>query len=95
MKDSLKVKATQYPSVMVARIICVVENLATDDVDLDTVNTQLIFLPGMSNQMLCINVTTFTDGIYEGPEARGVSLINTKVELNPEKSILEIVDVDG
>ena len=75
--------------------ICAVGNLATDDVDLDSVNTQFTFLPGIANQMFCINVTTFTDGIYEGTEARGVSLINTLVVLNPEKSILEIIDVDG
>lgn len=73
-----------------------VGNLATDDVDLESVNTQFTFLPdGVSNQMLCINVTTFTDGVYEGSEARGVSLINTQVVLSPEKAILEIVDVDG
>lgn len=65
---------------------------ATDGLDLAALQEQLTFMPSRPNELMCVNVTAFSDTIYEGTEARAIFLLNDDVTLEPESTILEILD---
>lgn len=70
--------------------------LATDGQDLASLHEDLTFLPGRLDEVKCVNVTTMTDGIYEGLEYQGIVLTSdSDITVNPGVAILSISDDDG
>lgn len=71
-------------------------NLSVDGQDLVGLHEELTFLPGHTDEVKCVTVTTIDDDIYEGIEHRGIVLTSdTDITLDPKVAILDILDDDG
>ena len=61
--------------------------------DLTDLDQLLTFHPNRTNEVICVNVSTFVDDLYEGPEVVGFVLTSEDgVTLSPREATLEILD---